>query len=260
MGKSRATKEQLYQDYIVDRLLMRDIAVKYGYGSEKQVSRAVHRRGIPVRDGVGLGALPRPHKKLGAALDGDVWQVVCGTLLGDGYIARNGRHAYLTASHKAAHREYVDWLCAHLGDWVSGVYQTKPHLSQIIHEASDTLMLQTITHPEFLRLRETFYPDGKKRVPPVVLATLGPLALGVLVMDDGCWGKGSCIQIASQGFPVEDQELIRDWLRSLGLDSTFNRCNGGAGRFIRIGRASALVVREMLLPLMPEAMHYKIGC
>jgi hypothetical protein len=260
MAKSRATREQLYQDYIVDRLLMRDIAAKYGYGSEKQACRAIHRRGIPVREGVGTGALPRPHKKPGAVLEGDVWQVVCGTMLGDGYLARNGRHAYLTASHKIGHRAYVDWLCERLGDWVSGVYRTKPHISQTVRAASETLMLQTITHPEFLRLRSVFYRDGKKRIPGDILNSLGPLAFGVLVMDDGCHGGGDCIHIASQGFPIEDQELLRDWMRSLGMDSTFNRCDGGAGQFIRLGKASTAIARDMLLPIIPESMRYKIGC
>ena len=104
-------------------------------------------------------------------------EVLIGKLLGDGYLALNGNEARLQVLHSMKQRDYVDWQYAIFREW------TKSPPAPL---GKGDYRFRTITHPEFTRYCELFYPQGMKVVPDNIADYLdSPLALAVWYMDDG---------------------------------------------------------------------------
>ena len=109
--------------------------------------------------------------------------VLIGTLLGDGCLAKHGRHSRLHVKHKSEHRALAEFKRSTFIDYV-----TMP-----LHEFDQRLgnrrypcvQFATRTHRVFSEWRERFYGTGRKAVPPDVADLLSPLAIAVWFMDDG---------------------------------------------------------------------------
>lgn len=269
--RRRATTEELYEDYTVRKLSLRAIAEKYGYANAASASKIIQLRGIAVRSRKGLAHFYRPpHKLPGAKLEGEALGAVLGLCLGDGHVTPSGpsphKNSYLVANYSEKHREYVQALAGLLGPWVSSIQNIPARPSKLVPASLPLVRIQSIAHPEFTRLRALFYLDGEKRVPAGLPTMEGAdaLTLAVFVMDDGSFlhgkkGNGN-VQLSTQGFPLQDQLTIQDWLARFGLTASIVSCNGGYGHLIHLRTGCTPLLRELLLPYFPRCMYYKLGC
>lgn len=137
-------------------------------------------------------------------------QIVLGTVLGDGYLYRNGR---LQVEHSEKDIGYLLWKYKKLGSLTSGI--PKRCLRYDKRTKKTYISWRFYTKPTFESLRELFYPKGKKVIPQDGKQfKLSPLALAVWYMDDGGRGartpKGMIISV--RGYGEDDRKFLRRYL------------------------------------------------
>jgi recombination protein RecA len=152
-------------------------------------------------------------------LSGQQWQVVLGSLLGDGNLSPN-RHdrngVRFRLGQGRAQRDYLDWKVSMLGN-----------ISCSRRETDRASFADFTPLPELAELRRTVYMgDGKKTITEEYLKALTPLALAIWFMDDGTFtlrskglqqrtagGSGRvqfCIEAMSEGSRDRLVEYLRD--------------------------------------------------
>lgn len=104
-----------------------------------------------------------------------------------------------------------------------------------------------------------FYVDGKKVLPSNIGELLTPLSLAYWICDDGGFcQRDQVVTLNTQGFSHKEVELLIKVLGDkFGLKCTINQ---NKGKFIiRISRKSFPLLQNLLAPVMPVMMKYKIG-
>ena len=112
--------------------------------------------------------------------------VLYGAILGDGYLQRTGsKNARLRLEQGVAQREYLLWKV----EILSPLFQGKPKKIERIHPLTKKTYSywrhQSQTSPFLGKLRNIFYPQGKKIIPYDIVKYLNPTSLAVWFMDDG---------------------------------------------------------------------------
>lgn len=182
------------------------------------------------------------------SLTEDQISIVIGSLLGDGYMSCK-THAYLKIGHSIKQKDYVDWKYERLSSLV--LTKPKPYKgngSRIGYRfLTRSLSLLTPFYKDF-------YSQGKKLIPSNLKLT--PLALAIWYMDDGAKNRKSAY-LNTQQFELEDQQkLLRILEQQFGLKGNLNRDK----KYLRIRffQESAQKLKQLLQPLMPDFMHYKL--
>lgn len=265
--KPYATKEQLEQDYLVDRLPLKEIAERYGFSKRtSHVSRAIRRYGIPMRSRRGLAHnYHRPHQLEGQRLSHTQRQVVLGSLLGDGSLRnhhRYGGNSVFSVEHSIEHIEYVHWLAEQLGEFAGKIVNRDARPTKMVPVSNPSLMLYSINHPEFSVLRDRFYPNGKKIIPAGLLDELDALGIAVWIMDDGCYNDGKHnqrIQLSTQSFTLEEhQRMVAFWER-WGVQAKIIKVSSGSGYATNFASKSTEQIRQLIQPYVPSSLLYKLG-
>lgn len=140
-----------------------------------------------------------------------------GTLLGDGYIrrVRGRRDAFLEVNHSFTQKEYVEWKY----DLLKNLTKSEPK----IRKGNGTRIAYrffTKQHPEFTKMMDMFYKDGKKCVPDLKLDSI---SLAVWFMDDGSRCGKYNVYLNTQQFFKDDQYKLLKSLENLGLSASLNK-------------------------------------
>lgn len=153
-------------------------------------------------------------------LPNNVYQILVGSLLGDGSIARvNSEHPCCRYSerHCAAQLPYLEYKVSFFSKFFGG--NIRPHISG---KGKPCFQYNSSSRPLLTQLRNKWYPDGKKCVNLADLERLEPLGLAVWYQDDGnyCYYHKTCrLDLSAFGW---QSELIRDWFKThWGLSSSF---------------------------------------
>jgi hypothetical protein len=110
--------------------------------------------------------------------------VLIGTLLGDGSLAKRGRHCRLFVKHSENQEKLIQWkydifkniILMSLNYFSQDVYGKEYRFIQFV----------TLTHPTFDEYRNIFYRGIRKIIPSNIDKIFyHPLSLAVLLMDDG---------------------------------------------------------------------------
>ncbi len=234
---------------------------RLGYRSVKNAG--VHRVGVqltgdhPVMTERGFipveELVPGDRIATGQGLSPLAFDVVCGTLLGDGHI-RPGT-SLLSFSHSARQRDYAQFKVDLLAELrptpgetlvaaVSGGVKTYP----IVH-------VFTRAHRALRMLRQDFY-SARKRVPPWMATRLNERMLAFWFMDDGYTrirpDRQPLAEIATCAFDERDLGVLVEGLLRLGL-----RATAGRGR-LYFDVAATRRLSERIAPYVPPAMRYKL--
>lgn len=189
----------------------------------------------------------------GQGLSPLAFDVVCGTLLGDGYLAET--RTLLSFSHSARQRDYALFKADLLHELSSRVDTLSVAAVAGGEKEYPVLQVRTLAHRSLRVLRKDFYPSGK-RVPPWMATKLNERMLAFWFMDDGYTrirdGRQPLAEIATCGFPEEDLVILLDALSHLGLQGKASR-----GRLYFDVKASALL-SERIAPFVPPSMRYKL--
>jgi recombination protein RecA len=201
-----------------------------------------------------------PHR-----LSDQQFQVVLGSLMGDGNLSPNRRDrngVRFRLGHGAKQAEYLEWKTALMGNIKHSVREN----------AKGARFVDFTPLPELAELQRAVYVgDGKKFLSEEYLKALTPLALAIWYMDDGSFtvrsqglqqrtlgGSGRieiCVEAMSEGSRVR----LRDYLRDThGLDVRL-RLSGAAGKAVLVfSTAATAKFQELVASYMAPSMEYKL--
>ena len=141
--------------------------------------------------------------------------IITGKLLGDGSL-RKKSNTLLEVNHSAKQKDYVFWQYKLLKNLVS----TGPkHRKSGENRFSYRFTTKSIS--ELNPFYSQFYEQkGYKAIPDNL--NLDPLSLAVWFMDDGSKSR-SAVYLNTQQFDLNSQEILRNKLETLGIDSSLNK-------------------------------------
>lgn len=139
------------------------------------------------------------------------YDVLIGTILGDGYIYPKGK-VQIEQSHKQ--KEYLDWKFQELR---SLAYPGEPACVKRFDKRTNEIYIsyRFWLRQYFRPWRELLYPDNTKVFPENLV--ISPLSLAVWYMDDGSLGNGISI-ISAEGFSdISQRNIQKMFFREYGL-------------------------------------------
>jgi heme/copper-type cytochrome/quinol oxidase subunit 2 len=225
----------------------------------------------------------------------DVISVLIGLLLGDGHMNRiTGEGVKLRCRQSIIHKNYIFWL--HKFFYSRG-YTKSQQPSEYSTKLKNTdktyygFEFNTLTFRSFNWIYKLFYDDGKKRISPLLMEYLTPLALAVWIMDNprvralsskdhlasvsfsqlcniekatpvGCDGgrTGYGLRIATNSFDLKCVKLLRNILvEKYDLDVTIQHIYIKDKYSLYIKSNSMKKLRELVFDHIHPSMRYKLG-
>jgi recombination protein RecA len=193
------------------------------------------------------------------------WQVVLGSLMGDGHLAPNLRDrsgVRFRLGHGAKQAAYLDWKVS--------------LLANINHSRSTdkrgAVFADFTPLPELDELRRAVYlGDGRKHLSEEYLKALTPLALAIWYMDDGGFavrskglqernrGGGGRIDICVEALAEGSQRRLADHLRDVyGLDVRLDRRGARRQAVLQFTTVATAQFQELVAPYVHESMAAKL--
>ena len=193
------------------------------------------------------------------------WQVVLGSLLGDGNLSPNRRDrngVRFRLGHGARQSDYLDWKVSLLGNVPVSRRE----------DGRGAVFADFRPLPELGELQRTVYMvPGKKTITDEYLKALTPLALAIWFMDDGTFtlrskglqertvgGSGRvqfCIEAMSEG----SRDRIVDYLRDThGLDVSWRKAGATGKAVLTFTTPASREFLEMVAPYVHPSMNYKL--
>jgi len=257
------TKEVLEKEYHTNLLTRKEIAIKYGC-SENKVRRLSKEWHIPII--YNRTFLSRKDVEFTV----DQYQLLLGTLLGDGTITVNpgSGSCKFEVQHTIKQVDYLIWKTEMLRNfiprkppyklitWKIGKPSKLRGFSKKVYEG---VGFHTIVAPCFNELRNLFYPNGIKKVSKTILDQLGPLGLAVWFMDDGSVeGSGKGLRI--NGFwDAQEQQAILSYFSKDYADIEIHDYKASSGEHvISFSSLDAPKFVKTILPYLHPSMYYKI--
>ncbi len=194
------------------------------------------------------------------------WQVILGSLMGDGNLSapvrRDAASARFRMGHGAKQAPYLDWKVSLLAN--------VPH-SRSTND-KDAVFADFTPLAELDELRHAVYlGDGKKHLSWDYLKELTPMALAVWYMDDGSFqlrskglqertqeGSGRieiCVEAMSEGSRQRLVQYLRD---SWGLDVKLMGRGKRAISVLNFTTAASEKFQRIIAPYVPSVMEYKL--
>lgn len=205
--------------------------------------------------------LAQPHM-----LSESQWQVVLGSLMGDGALSapvrKDTESARFRLGHGAEQAAYLDWKVSLLANI--------PHSRRT--DAKGAVFSDFTPLAELNELRRAVYlGDGKKHLSWDYLKALSPLALAVWYMDDGCLtvrskgvqertrGGTGRIEICVEAMSEGSRERLVSYLRDT-YDLDVKLTSRGQRRIavLQFTTAASARFQELVAPYIPEAMERKL--
>jgi recombination protein RecA len=181
-------------------------------------------------------------------------EVLVGTLLGDGCLAKHGKHHRLHIKHKNAQRNLAEFK-----------YETfREFISMPLHQFDQKLggknypcvQFASRTNPIFSEWHSRFYQDGHKIVPKEIACYLTPLSLAVWFMDDGAADYAG-VTIQTHSFTLSEVELLVSAVKeSFGLEANSRKNKGHWLLYIKA--VSLEHLEKTIKPYLLSNFEYKL--
>ncbi|MTK01795.1 recombinase RecA [Micromonospora sp. CP22] len=193
------------------------------------------------------------------------WQVVLGSLMGDGALSPNRQDrsgVIFRLGHGAEQVDYLDWKISLLGNI--------DHTRRV--DARGAAFVDFTPLPELDELRRAVYlGDGKKHLSWDYLKALTPFALAVWYMDDGCFtarsegpqertaGSSGRIEICVEAMAEGSRDRLVEHLRdAYGMDVQLVSRGARQTASIVFTTESSARFQELVAPYVPAAMEAKL--
>ncbi|WP_214110890.1 intein-containing recombinase RecA [Acrocarpospora catenulata] len=193
------------------------------------------------------------------------WQVVLGSIMGDGNLSPNTRGragVRFRMGHGAEQEAYLDWKCSLL-DNVQHSRSTN---------AKGAVFADFTPLPELDELRQVVYfGDGKKHLTWEFLKALTPLALAVWYMDDGSFtirskglqarteGGSGRIEICVEAMSEGSRDRLVDYLRDThGLEVKLRHSGAREVAVLQFSTESSAKFQQLIAPYVHPSMAYKL--
>ena len=179
--------------------------------------------------------IPEESKGRRLLISKDLAEILTGLLLGDGSLIINKGSPSGYYSHGEKHHKFLFWLFNLLQEY--GLeWSGKIRESKITNYGTTGFSANTYYYRDLKEWRNRFYPAGKKMVPKHIKLT--PSMLLHFYIGDGNYYKrtycdGGMVTFNTQGFLVEDCELLIDAFQAVGINAYLNNSKGPIIRFCK---------------------------
>ena len=182
--------------------------------------------------------------------------IIIGTLLGDGFLERNGKYVRLIIDHSLKQQPYLEWKAKHLKDLGGRVIQKRRFDLRTI-KFYDHCIFRSNSLPSLEEYFTLFYKGRKKIIPPSLSKIINPQILAVWLMDDG-YRRNDCnaMRLNTQSYTIKEQAIIQKALKTLGLKSRIHKQRTKFVIYIPSGSMNQL--RQLVSKLIIPTMKYKI--
>jgi recombination protein RecA len=205
--------------------------------------------------------LAQPH-----LLSPSQWQLILGSLMGDGSLSRPVRQedhsARFRMGHGAKQAAYLDWKLSLLANI--------PHTRTV--NAKGAVFGDVTPLAELSELREAVYfGDGKKHLSWDYLKKLTPFAIAVWYMDDGCLtvrskgvqertqGGSGRIEICVEAMSPGSRERLLQYLRDThGLDAKIRIRGAQRVSILQFTTSASEKFQRLVAPFVHPSMAYKL--
>jgi uracil-DNA glycosylase len=189
----------------------------------------------------------------GQGLSALAFDVVCGSVLGDGSLS--AKSAILTSSHSGRQREYAEFKAMLLEELDPVVAATRMVEIDGRDRTYDVVQTRTRADRSLHVLRREFY-DERKTVPSWIADKLNARMLAFWFMDDGSMRlrppRQPSAEIATNGFSDGDRRILLQGLLRLGL-----RAKAIRGR-LQFDVEATRRLSAMIAPFVPASMRDKL--
>ena len=189
----------------------------------------------------------------GQGLSRLAFDVVCGTVLGDGYL--NAKSACISFAHSVKQADYASLKALLLVELQPDV---KPVAAAAVvgGERDFVVHVRTRASRALGILRRDFYGGQRKHVPTWLADELNERMLAIWFMDDGYMRirppRQPSAEIATVSFSDADRKLLLQGLLRLGL-----RARDIRGR-LHFDIHATRTLSELIAPYVPESMRHKL--
>jgi uracil-DNA glycosylase family 4 len=191
----------------------------------------------------------------GQGLSRVAYDVVSGTLLGDGHLT--AAQSTLSFSHSTRQEAYAQFKAGLLAELAPRLNRLDVAAVAGGPKAYPVVQVRTLAHRSLRLLRTSFY-EPRKRVPSWMAERLSPLMVAIWFMDDGHLrirpGKRPLAEIATYAFSDEDHRVLVAGLARLGLQVRIR----GARQDLVFGVPATVSLSELIAPYVPPSMRYKL--
>ncbi len=182
------------------------------------------------------------------------FDVVCGTVLGDGSLNRGS--SYLQFAHSERQKDYALFKASLLGTLDTDVSELRVAAVAGGSAAYGAIHVRTRAHRSLRILRADFYSD-RKRVPGWIADQMNDRMLAIWFMEDGylrvrAGGRRPLAEIATNAFDDADIQVLLRGLKRLGLPAKTLR------RRIFFDVSTSRQLCERIAPYVPLSMRYKL--
>jgi uracil-DNA glycosylase len=177
--------------------------------------------------------------------------VVCGTVLGDGYLPT--KSSCLTFSHSQRQAEYARYKADLLAELGTDVEERMVAAVAGGERSYSVVLVRTLAHRALRVLREDFYRH-RKVVPSWISTALNARMLAIWFMDDGyiaTRGRPRA-EIATVSFSESDLQILLRGLLRLGLPAKASR------KRLYFDVPTSERLSELIAPYVPTSMRYKL--
>ncbi len=190
----------------------------------------------------------------GQGLSALAFDVVCGTVLGDGCL--QSRSSTLTFSHSQRQLEYARFKAGLLEELSPHVEERTIAAVAGGERAYPVVLVRTLAHRALRQVRAEFHGSCKV-VPTWLTELLNARMLAFWFMDDGYMrirggGRRPLAEIATVAFSDRDRQVLLRGLQRLGLPAKASR------RRLYFDVAASERLSELIAPYVPPAMRYKL--
>jgi recombination protein RecA len=193
------------------------------------------------------------------------WQVVLGSLMGDGNLSPNQRDragVRFRLGHGAKQAGYLDWKVSLLANVA--------HSRRVDSRGAVFADFTPLSELDELR-RAVYLGDGKKHLSWDYLKALTPLSLAVWYMDDGCFtarskglqertrGGSGRIEICVEAMSEGSRERLVQYLRDVHQLEVRLVARGALQKvFLQFTTAASAKFQELVAPYVHSSMEYKL--
>lgn len=184
-------------------------------------------------------------------------QLLIGSVLGDGTIARQGAYS---CSHSSKQADYHKHKMEVLASIHSGKFQHAIHKAQGKNgEHHESLHFTTGCNEFCSKLRQIYYPSGKKIFPhSFLIEQMAVEALAYWYMDDGSY-NGSNARLCTYGWDYENQLSIQALMKELfDLKTQVKRRKAERDYYQMLSSAETPKLFALIRPYIIPSMMYKI--
>lgn len=190
----------------------------------------------------------------------DQKSIIVGNLLGDGHLETQtkGKTYRLRVEHSISQKTYVDWQYQKM----AGLVGTPPrvNLKSRNGKVSQNCKFDTLSSSSLRFFGQSFYQNGKKKIPRIIKKLLTPLALAVWFMDDGSIKSNHhrALVFNTQCFSEPDLKKLQQALaENFGIETVLRKQKEGKQIYVLSQSVEKFI--KIISPNLLPSMKYKLG-